>query len=108
MHSKARRRLDRLYDRIARRVPITSGFIGWVRQPALIFIRLPLGLILVFGGVLSFLPILGVWMLPLGLMLLAIDFRPLQGPIGCAILRLWRWWDLRRMRKRREAAARAG
>jgi len=70
----------------------------------MIVIRLPLGIVLICGGILSFLPILGIWMLPLGLMLLAIDFPPLQGPIATAIIRGWRWWDLRRMRKRREAA----
>jgi len=58
---------------------------------------------MVFGGVLSFLPILGIWMLPLGLMLLAIDFPPLQRPVAWAIIRGQRWWELRR-RRRRQAA----
>lgn len=103
--SKARRRLDRLYDRLARQFPLLAPFISWVRQPVMVVVRLPLGLILIVGGVLSFLPILGVWMLPLGLMLLAIDFPPLQGPIAWAILSGWRWWEVRRMRRRDKAAA---
>jgi hypothetical protein len=45
-------------------------------------------------------------MLPLGLMFLAIDFPPLQGPVAATIIRLWRWWDLRRMRRERTQAAR--
>ena len=35
-------------------------------------------LLLIVGGVFAFLPILGVWMLPLGLALLAEDVRPLR------------------------------
>jgi hypothetical protein len=41
----------------------------------------PAGLLLILGGLLSFLPILGIWMLPLGLLLLAEDLP---------VLRSWR------------------
>ncbi|HVX81477.1 MAG TPA: hypothetical protein VHB23_08865 [Devosiaceae bacterium] len=104
--SKTRRRLDRIYDRIGRRVPWARGFINWIQRPRMIIVRLPLGILLIVGGLLSFLPILGIWMLPLGLMFLAIDFPPLQGPVAATIIRLWRWWDLRRMRRERTQAAR--
>lgn len=103
--SKASARLNRLYDRIGRRLPATRGFLDWIRRPAMLLVRLPLGVVLLFGGVFSFLPILGLWMLPLGLMLLAIDFPPLQGPIAWAIIRGWRWWELRRRRRRAVTAA---
>jgi hypothetical protein len=39
-------------------------------------------LLLILGGLLSFLPILGIWMLPLGLLLLAEDLP---------VLRFWRF-----------------
>lgn len=42
--------------------------------------RLPVGLLLMAGGVLGFLPILGFWMLPLGAAVVALDIVP-----------LWRW-----------------
>jgi hypothetical protein len=42
------------------------------------FIRILLGALLVLGGILGFLPILGFWMLPLGLAILALDI-PLAG-----------------------------
>lgn len=45
-----------------------------VRIPAHPVLRIGLGVILVFGGFLGFLPILGFWMLPLGLVVLSIDF----------------------------------
>jgi hypothetical protein len=36
-------------------------------------LRITLGILLIIGGVFSFLPILGVWMIPLGLFVLSID-----------------------------------
>ncbi|MBR9766014.1 MAG: hypothetical protein GYB53_21485 [Rhodobacteraceae bacterium] len=42
--------------------------------------RLPVGLLLMVGGVLGFLPVLGFWMLPLGVAVAALDLVP-----------LWRW-----------------
>jgi purine-cytosine permease-like protein len=39
------------------------------------WLRITLGFCLVIGGILGpFLPVLGIWMLPLGLILLSIDF----------------------------------
>jgi hypothetical protein len=38
------------------------------------FVRIALGFLLIAGGVLGMLPVLGFWMIPLGLAILAIDF----------------------------------
>jgi len=105
MSDKAAARLNRLYDRIERRMPVTRGFLLWIRRPAMRLVRIPVGVLLIFGGVLSILPILGLWMLPLGLMLLAIDFPPLQAPIAWAIIAGWRRWELWQRRRRVRAAA---
>jgi hypothetical protein len=43
--------------------------------------RLVLGLLLVVGGVLGFLPVLGFWMIPLGMAVAAADVAPIR-----------RWW----------------
>jgi hypothetical protein len=51
--------------------------------------RVPLALLLIVGGVLGFLPVLGFWMVPLGLLLLAQDVPFLQRPI----LRLLTWLE---------------
>jgi hypothetical protein len=64
-------------------------------------VRIPLGILLVLGGIFSFLPVLGLWMLPLGLLLLALDLIFLQSPVNSAILRGGRWWTTWR-RKRRD------
>ncbi len=41
-----------------------------------------MGLLLIIGGVFSILPGLGVWMLPLGLLLVALDVPFLRKPMG--------------------------
>ncbi|MCE0744558.1 hypothetical protein LWC05_11750 [Acetobacter sicerae] len=45
----------------------------WLLEPSRWWARVPSGLLFCAGGVLSFLPVLGIWMLPLGLLLLAED-----------------------------------
>ena len=41
-------------------------------------LRSVLGLLLMTGGVLGFLPLLGFWMLPIGLAFIALDIPPLR------------------------------
>ena len=43
-------------------------------------LRLVLGVMLMIGGVFAFLPVLGLWMLPLGFAVAALDVVP-----------MWRW-----------------
>lgn len=50
--------------------------------------RIVIGVLLILGGLVGFLPVVGFWMVPLGLVVLSIDF---------AIARRWRrrsevWW----------------
>ena len=67
---------------IDRRVPISvSKFIQWLRKPSSFAIRLIVAGLLILGGVFSFLPLLGVWMLPLGLLLIAQDVPLIQKPL---------------------------
>ena len=56
-----------------------------LRQPRAVWVRVPAGVVLVGGGVFSFLPVLGIWMLPLGLALLAVDVPPLRRPLAHAL-----------------------
>jgi len=44
-------------------------------------VRTLLGLLLMCGGVLGFLPILGFWMFPLGVVILSLDYPPLKRKI---------------------------
>lgn len=79
-----------------------SGVRG-LRQPGLWMIRIPLALLLIVGGVLGFLPILGFWMLPLGLLLLAVDLPFLKAPVARTMVRVeHRWRNWRRKRAARK------
>lgn len=68
-------RLERLINRLPNRIRST---IRYVRQPSGRWLRIPTGVLLTVGGVLWFLPIAGLWMLPIGLALLADDVRFLR------------------------------
>jgi hypothetical protein len=100
-------RLERQFDRLERQVPAARGFLQWVRKPHARVLRIPLAILLLLGGIFSFLPILGIWMLPLGLLLLAIDIPPMRRPVADWVVRgqrglskLRRWWRDRRSRGR--------
>ncbi|HKN29213.1 MAG TPA: DUF2892 domain-containing protein [Roseiarcus sp.] len=64
-----------MIDRLPDRVQTTTR---WLRRPSSRLVRIPAGVLLVGGGFLGMLPLLGFWMLPLGLMLLAEDIGPLR------------------------------
>ncbi|MHA1573864.1 MAG: hypothetical protein ACTSX8_07700 [Alphaproteobacteria bacterium] len=58
-------------------------------------LRLGLGMMLVGGGLLGFLPVLGFWMIPLGFLVLSVDLP---------VVRRWRrqmtvWWHDRKARR---------
>lgn len=61
-------------------------------------IRIGLGVTFLIGGLFFWLPFLGIWMIPLGLLFLSIDF---------AIARRWRrhievWWGNRLSAKKKK------
>ena len=100
---KGEGRIKRQFDRIERRFPATKRFLDWLRSPRSTIFRVPISVLLILGGIFSFLPILGIWMLPLGLLLLALDVAFLRTPIAATILRGMRKWQTwRRERKRQK------
>jgi hypothetical protein len=102
-HRKKRdRRFERQFDAISRLVPALRGPIKALRSDRLIYLRIPLALVMIVGGFVSFLPFLGIWMLPLGLLLLAVDLPFMRGPMSAAMIwarrrisLLWRRWQHR-------------
>jgi hypothetical protein len=69
---------DRI-DRLVGRLPGSlQRAIRWLRRPSSRWARIPMAVLLLVGGLLSFLPILGLWMLPLGAILLADDVPALR------------------------------
>lgn len=106
--SRDQQRLDRQLDRFSRRLPDgVARVLRWLRRPSSRWVRIPAGLALIVGGIFSFLPVLGLWMLPLGLLLLAQDLpflrRPMRHMLVWAQTRITRW--KRRRRKRATAAS---
>ena len=71
----AERRLNGL---IAQLPGWLESFVQWLRQPKLIWLRAILGVVFMLGSVLSILPVFGMWMLPLGIVLIAQDIAPLR------------------------------
>ncbi len=66
-------------DRRKRRLAVfTLRGMGWALENLPPGVRFVLGLFLMAGGILGFLPILGFWMFPLGLGFVAMDIPPLR------------------------------
>jgi hypothetical protein len=79
---------------INRRVPFkVSRSIRWLRKPSSFPARVLVALLLVVGGLFSFLPVLGLWMLPLGLLFIAQDMPLLQQPLVNALAWGEAKWD---------------
>ncbi len=51
---------------------------AWARARLPRGLRTVVGILLVIGGLFGFLPILGFWMIPLGLAFIALDIPPLR------------------------------
>lgn len=56
-----------------------------------LWLRMTTGALLILGGLLWFLPVLGLWMLPLGLVLLASEFPLLKRWLVGVAMRIERW-----------------
>jgi hypothetical protein len=83
----------------ARLPPGPAKFVGWLRKPQSRYARIPLAILLIVGGIFSFLPVLGLWMLPLGLLLFAQDVPALQKPMARMLGWVERKWIERQRRK---------
>jgi hypothetical protein len=97
---KEERRLRRQITALASSLPWLERGIHRLLDNRMRLVRLPLGIRLIAAGLLGFLPVLGFWMLPLGLLLLALDLPALRPPVSAATIRTRRrvrtWWRGRR------------
>jgi hypothetical protein len=70
-------------DRLQNHLPGWAGRrLNRLRHPRAVWVRVPAGIALTGGGVFSVLPVLGLWMLPVGLALLAHDVPPMRKPLA--------------------------
>ena len=81
--------LERLEGRVPRKL---ARSLRWLREPSSRLVRFPIGIVLVLCGLLGFLPILGFWMVPLGLAVIAIDVPFLRPPIARLLGYINRKW----------------
>lgn len=90
---------DERVDRATAKLPERAQrMVRWLREPARFPVRLVAAILLMLGGIFSILPVLGLWMLPLGLALLAQDVPGLKVPMEKSarwIERQWRRWRRR-------------
>lgn len=91
-------RFSRQLSLFERRLPRLGGTLRGLVAPGRGWLRLPVAFALILGGLLGFLPVLGFWMLPLGLLLLAIDLPSLRPGVGGSIVRTRHWWRRRATR----------
>jgi hypothetical protein len=85
--------LENELETLQGRVPRTVAcLLRWLRQPFSRLVRIPIGIVLVLCGLLGFLPILGFWMVPLGLAVIAIDVPFLRPPLAHLLAYINRKW----------------
>jgi hypothetical protein len=77
--------------------------VEWLRHPPRRWPRLLAAVLFILGGVLSILPILGIWMLPLGLALMSDDVPWLKTPLEHAARWIERAWRKARAAWRRRS-----
>lgn len=102
--ARIRARFERQFRAIETQLPWLKRPLTAVRARGWWIVRLPLAFIFIAGGLLSFLPILGLWMLPVGLLLLAVDLPLLRAPLSAAMIRIRRRvavWRHKQQRKKR-------
>jgi hypothetical protein len=72
--------------------------VAWLREPSRRTVRFGAAILLIIGGIFSILPVLGIWMLPLGLALLAEDapgLKPQLERVARWCERRWQAWTAR-------------
>ncbi|HYI89457.1 MAG TPA: hypothetical protein VEY05_06100 [Beijerinckiaceae bacterium] len=80
---EGKRALREAFKRLEEEVPERGArLLRRLRHPDARLIRIPIGLFCIVGGIFSFLPVLGIWMLPLGLLLIALDVPFLRKPVA--------------------------
>jgi hypothetical protein len=99
MANDGTKELDQAFEGLEKEAPDrVARAIRWLRDPEARWVRLPLGALFILGGLLWFLPVVGIEMLPIGLLLIALDVPFLRKPVGRATLWLERKWAALRRR----------
>jgi hypothetical protein len=74
--------LDQQVERLEARLPgWLARFVRWLRRPSSRLVRMPVAILLILIGVVGVFPIVGLSLIPLGLILIAQDIPFLRPPI---------------------------
>jgi hypothetical protein len=106
---EGKRALREAFKRLEGEIPDRAArALRSLRHPDARLIRIPIGLLCIVGGIFSFLPVLGIWMLPLGLLLIALDVPFLRKPVAYStIWGMQKWTRFRLWLARRRSTGRA-
>jgi hypothetical protein len=99
--------LHEAFMRLEKMLPRRLGrTLHWLHDPDSRLVRIPLGVLFIVASFFWFLPVLGIELLPIGLLLIAQDVPFLRRPVGKLMLhlldaadRMIRWWRARRARR---------
>lgn len=99
--------LDLAFEKLEVLLPnAMQPMLRWLRSPDSRMVRIPLGILFILASSLWFLPVLGIELLPIGLLLIAQDVPFMRRPVGLLTLwlircyeralRAWHRWRARR------------
>lgn len=100
VNARHKRRLERQLASLTGRSPRLRSLVTDLQGRPGIVLRLPLGILLVVGGLLAILLVFGPWMAPLGRLLPAIDAVELGPAVKPGILALSESWMIWRRKFR--------
>lgn len=85
--------LEKAFEKLERETPdVVTRAICWLHRPQARMVRLPLGILCIVASFFWFLPVIGIELLPIGLLLIAQDIPFLRQPVGrMALWVLNRW-----------------
>lgn len=104
MAERHRRRLERQLHAVLKGAPDLRARLFALLGPRGRLLRVPVGILLIAGGFLAFLPVFGLWMIPLGVILLAFDLPVLRPGVNAALIRARRKWATWRRKGRRDTS----
>src|SRR5688572_23021627 len=91
--SSGQQQLNEACDRLEHEVPDrVARLLRWLRQPKERVARWSVGILLIVLSFFSFLPVIGIEFLPIGLMLIAQDVPFLRKPVARVMMWLERKW----------------
>lgn len=101
--ARQKRRLLRQFAVVERRVPALRRPLRALLSDRGMVTRMAVAVLFILGGVFAILPFLGLWMIPVGIMLLAVDVPRLRAPASALTIRGRRWTSERMRRLRAKA-----